>query len=78
MAFNPPEAADMTTTFTDQVPNIYEAQRRVRAEQPRTEEWLHAQRAAVHARAAYWEMKCAEWDVNHDAPDNDRRTFRLR
>ena len=68
----------MTNTLADYVPNIYEAQRRVRAEVPRTDEWLHAQRAAVHARAAYWEMQRAEWDVTHDVPEDDRRLFRLR
>jgi hypothetical protein len=68
----------MTSTLTDQVPNIYEAQRRVRAERPRTEEWLHAQRAAVHARAAYWEAQRVEWDLNHGTPDDNRRPFRLR
>ncbi len=55
----------MTQNLAILIDHVNQAQRRVGATTPKTLEWLDAQRAAVCARADYWQSMGLEWDLSH-------------
>ena len=62
----------MTKNLADLIDLVNQAQHRLGATTPKTAAWLDAQRAAVYARADYWQSMGVEWDLDH-AKSNDRR-----
>lgn len=55
----------MTQNLATLIDLVNQAQRRLGATTPKTVEWFDAQRAAVCARADYWQTMGLEWDLNH-------------
>lgn len=55
----------MTQNLANLISSVNQAQSRLRDTTPKTAAWLDAQRAAVYARADYWQAMGLEWDLNH-------------
>lgn len=55
----------MAQNLADLVSSVNQAQSHLRDTTPKTLEWIDAQRAAVYARADFWQAMGLEWDLNH-------------
>lgn len=50
-----------------------QAERRLKAETPKTPAWIHAQRDAIRCRVDYWDQLRDAWDWDHRVSPNARR-----